>query len=425
MRDLARLIERVKSQLREFSRGLCLGLSAACSRMVSEVLYGLCKSGDVKLTAISRSLRDKASLKKAVERLSRNLSSEDISRKLNRRVVEASCNRVSKDTLLVIDESDLQKRYAHKMEGLWHVRDGSEKKIGWGYPLLKVLSTEVDGRDVIPLWGQLHSTRLDTSGGENAEITYLLRDISERLCGRGIWVMDRGFDRGRLFMELIGLEQRFIVRLKTKRHLRWKQQSLPPGKIRVAMRHRAEVIKKKGRRRTRERLKFGFTSVGLRFTNRRFVFVKIRFDGATKPIFLLTNVQDSPSAEDVLWLIKAYVARWRIEETIRFIKQSYGLEDIRVRSYNALRNMTALVNACANFLACHIGLKAKLEIMARRLLYESKRVAGLIKDFRYYALADGLKEVLRLSTSPWREPAPPPSSQLNIQFEPIQAQRFP
>ena len=345
MKDLAKLIHRVKGQIREFSRGLCFGLNSACSRMVSDVLYGLCNGGDVKLTSIGRSLRERVSLKKTVERLSRNLSCEDFSRRLNRRVVEGCCDKVSKDTLLVLDESDIGKRYARKMEGLWRVRDGSEKKLGLGYPLVKVLATEVDGKDILPLWGQLYSTCAETCGGENAEVTWAFRDISERVSGRGIWVMDRGFDRGRLLKELFGLRQRFILRLKSNRHLCSGGRSLAPSKIRARMRFKAEVIKKKGNRRTKETMHFGFALVRLKLSDELLVLVKLRFEGAIEPIFLLTNALEEPNSKDLLWVIKAYFTRWRVEEAIRFIKQSYNIEDIRVRSYNALRNMTALVRS--------------------------------------------------------------------------------
>jgi len=30
------------------------------------------------------------------------------------------------------------------------------------------------------------------------------------------------------------------------------------------------------------------------------------------------------------WAVEAYLTRWRVEDTIRFIKQSYHLEDVRV-----------------------------------------------------------------------------------------------
>ncbi|MCD6326335.1 transposase, partial [bacterium] len=85
-------------------------------------------------------------------------------------------------------------------------------------------------------------------------------------------------------------------------------------------------------------------------------------------LLLLTNVEIKPTLKGVLWVVMAYVARWRVEEMIRFIKQSYKLEDIRLRSYNGLRNMTALVMACASFVSLQLGLQAKLQIFMRKLL---------------------------------------------------------
>ena len=38
-------------------------------------------------------------------------------------------------------------------------------------------------------------------------------------------------------------------------------------------------------------------------------------------------------------IVEGYLSRWRIEETIWFIKQEYGFENIRVHSYNAIRDM--------------------------------------------------------------------------------------
>ena len=91
-------------------------------------------------------------------------------------------------------------------------------------------------------------------------------------------------------------------------------------------------------------------------------------------------------------LTSAYLTRWRIEEAIRFIKQSYDLEDIRVLGYERLRNMVVLVNAVAFFTAVVLGTRIKLEILATHLLKAAKRLFG-IPDSRLYALADGIREV--------------------------------
>ena len=95
----------------------------------------------------------------------------------------------------------------------------------------------------------------------------------------------------------------------------------------------------------------------------------------------------------LLWVVEAYITRWRVEETIRFIKQSYQEEDVRVMTYERLRNMASLVLAASFFAAAYLGQRAKLDILMLHLLREAKRIFG-IPDFRYYAIAYGIKTVL-------------------------------
>ena len=93
------------------------------------------------------------------------------------------------------------------------------------------------------------------------------------------------------------------------------------------------------------------------------------------------------------WAVESCLTRWKVEETIRFIKQSYDLENIRVLGYASIRNMAMLVFACFYFVAAWIGTKVKLEILASHVLLAAKRLFG-IPDFRYYAISDGIKNVL-------------------------------
>ena len=115
-----------------------------------------------------------------------------------------------------------------------------------------------------------------------------------------------------------------------------------------------------------------------------------------KPLMLLTTERMRRNRSVVWWVVKAYLKRWRVEETIRFIKQSYNLEDIRVLTYQRLKNMAALVLAACFFAAVHLGHKPKLEILAMHAIIAAERIFG-IPDFRYYAIADGIKEILNKS----------------------------
>ncbi len=82
-----------------------------------------------------------------------------------------------------------------------------------------------------------------------------------------------------------------------------------------------------------------------------------------------------------------------MEATIRFIKQSSNLENIRVMRYERLKTMAVLVLAASFFAAVHVGYKPKLQILALHPLNAAQRIFG-IPNFRYDALADGIKEIL-------------------------------
>jgi len=96
-------------------------------------------------------------VKKTEGRLSRQLGRRRLDREIQRRLVEHAAPRIEDDTLLVLDLSDLTKKYAEKMENLAQVRDGREKKLGWGYWTLNIVGANTKGTKIMPLYGRLYS----------------------------------------------------------------------------------------------------------------------------------------------------------------------------------------------------------------------------------------------------------------------------
>src|SRR5580693_1611305 len=97
---------------------------------------------------------------------------------------------------------------------------------------------------------------------------------------------------------------------------------------------------------------------------------------------------------------------------LAFLKQSYNLEDIRVRKYQRLKNLVVLVTAAAYFAATFLGHKMKLRILCEKLLIISQRFFG-IPPFRFYALADGISRILA-QTSPDPHLHPPQNPQMQL-----------
>ncbi len=105
---------------------------------------------------------------------------------------------------------------------------------------------------------------------------------------------------------------------------------------------------------------------------------------------LLTTKTLRRSRKALRRMIQAYIRRWAIAETIRFVKQSYDLEDVRV--YRSLQNLMPLVAAVAYFASVVLDTKNKLRVMEGYVLKAAKRLFG-VPDFHYYAIADGLTSI--------------------------------
>ena len=108
-------------------------------------------------------------------------------------------------------------------------------------------------------------------------------------------------------------------------------------------------------------------------------------------MMLLTNL-DRPKI-DLKRILEIYLTRWKCDESYRFIKQAYNLEDIRLLSYTGLRNMIALVQAVFYFISVELGKKLKLNILLKKIYEKAKRFFE-IPDFKQYAIADGIYRIL-------------------------------
>lgn len=407
---IAQTAVKVREQLDAFSERLSSGLSKPARRFVREALYGIAARGSVKLSEIGRALEEPIALIKTETRLSRNLKRPELA-EIGDAVLAEGAGRIGERTLLILDLSDITKRYAEKMEHLARVRDGSEGTIADGYWTAHVVGVENEDNTIFPLYASLWSQEAPDFVSENEEILAAVRTVATACHGRGVWVIDRGGDRGELYAPLIEEGHAFVVRNKGDRHLLIGHS--PAGTARgetealalsCPMHFATHIVREQAGQEVSHRLDYGFRPVRLPAHPRTPLWLVVVRGLGEKPLMLLTNIQVKRNRKSLWWMVAAYLTRWRIEETIRFIKQSYELEDIRVLSYRRLRNMVVLVNAVAYFTTSVIGTRMKLEILATHLIKASKRLFG-IPDFRYYAIADGIREVC--ARSPRRAPRPP------------------
>jgi len=91
-----------------------------------------------------------------------------------------------------------------------------------------------------------------------------------------------------------------------------------------------------------------------------------------EPLMLLTNLDVYKLALDRV--LEIYLTRWKCEESYRFIKQGYNLEDVRLLSYTGLRNTMVIGapilwmgRAVFYFVSVKLGRKLKLNILLKKV----------------------------------------------------------
>ena len=408
---------RLKAQLTKFGFALCGDLPKPLGKFVAQMLFGIQASQDVKLSNIGRALGEAIPLIRTEKRLSRNLKCGELEAALTTKLVEMASPRIQHDTVLALDLSDIRKEYAKKMENLAPVWDGSSGETHPGYWLLDVTGAEVGGSEIVPVCQKLFSAEAEDFRSENAEILAMVEQVDHHLAGRGIWTVDRGGDRKKLLEPLLDKGLRFVIRSTGERTVvdrRGRLRSVAEVALRCPLRHRARVVKiDKGQEKSYE-LHYGAEPIRLPKRAEKLWLVVIAGFGE-QPIMLLTNLKlRARDSESLWWAAQIYWTRWKIEETFRFVKQSYNLEDIRVLKYQRLKNLVVLVTAAAYFAATFLGQQMKLRILTEKLLVISQRFFG-IPPFRFYALADGIRHVLSGST--FQPPhKSPPDTQLELAF---------
>jgi len=305
------------------------------------------------------------------------------------------------------------------MEHLARVYDGSTGKIADGYTLLEVIGAHPYRDQVTPLYGELYSHDADDFESENDKLLRAVHTVTAATGGKGIIAIDKGGDRRRILIPLIDEHLHFVIRQDGDRHV-----LLPRGtthSVADAARwckasvDREVTVNREGYEKVYH-LRLG--SVTVRIPERPDVplwLVVIRGFGE-HPILLLTNVPPPSDRDHPAWVADLYLTRWKCEEAYRFLKQSYQLEDVRVRSYVALRNLFVLVHAVMYFVSVILGAKAKLSLIFKKLCERARRFY-VVPPFFHYAVADAIHRLLFTSrTGPHPDAEPLDLGQLRLGF---------
>jgi hypothetical protein len=136
------------------------------------------------------------------------------------RLLHDSAARVSDDSLIVADLTDLAKYYAKKLEGLGRSHDGSDpdKRLAPGYSLFEAY-VRVRRWQLFPLRIEPLKTYAGAPTSENSEILRHVQAIHRAAGGKGTRILDGGFDRRNLFTPLVADDSVFVARLVGDHHV--------------------------------------------------------------------------------------------------------------------------------------------------------------------------------------------------------------
>ena len=395
-------ISRFKAQLSKFSGIISKPFCKTTQRFFREMLYGIQASKDIKLSNIGRSLQEDIELIKTEDRLSRNLSKEDFSDHINQEIIRLADDKITDDMVISIDPGDIMKPYAKVMENLCGIWDGSESEAATGYHLCQVTAANLEHNKIVPLYCEAYSSKEEGYVSSIEKVKNVISKVIEKTGTQGIWAIDRMGDCEDIINHFTGNDLKFVTRLKLNRWLNTTNKN--GGKICVQAErldrhmniiHKAQITKIDDGKETVINITFGITKVALPDNLNKWYYAVVIKGFGQHPKVLITNLEVNIKESKAIYsVVEVYLTRWKCDECYRYIKQSYNLEDVRVRSYIAIRNSVAMVHAIAYFTSVYMGLSLKLKVAVQKIFILSKRFFG-VPTFFQYAMTDGIFELLK------------------------------
>ena len=387
---------RLREQLKRFVGIVFPHVPKLQKEFLGQMFFGIQAGQTTVLSRIARELDEDILLKKTEERLSRHLLAAKLDETVRDAVLAHGAAYVHDDTVVSIDPSDIQKPYAQEggMPFLAKVWDGSKGRVGdnLGYNLCFATATPSMSRRIVPLRMTMWSAKEDGFTSENDKVLGVIRDVARECGKRGIYVYDRGGDGNWLFDFFIAEGLDFIVRLVGDRHLlHWNGKRLAADLADTCvMKCRQRVTFKSHGKEREVPIEYGSLPVRLPdHPGAELRLVVVKWPKGESPMMLLTTLRAARSRRSLRQVVEGYLTRWRVEETIRFVKQAYEIEDVRLLRYDRLKARVAIVLAVAYFAMAWLGLREKLAVLADHVKRVSRRMFE-VPEFFFYAIADGV-----------------------------------
>lgn len=271
---------------------------------------------------------------------------------------------------LVLDGMELRREGSRQQEHLMRVKALDGRLVN-GYRSFNVLGMGKKARGL--LYHKLFSSNEPTFQSENREIEAAIDETEQALSrfgGAKTWVIDQGFDNDDVWWKVWAYPDSHLVN-RVYHHERIVLWEAGPGRWEeryldatfAHLRHLADVeteleVRLQGQKRARvQKVTVQLSAVPLRVyhpedkTRSKAVWlVRAKIVGALgEPWYLLTDwpVED---ANSVTRIFIFYRRRWAVEDTFKFIKTAFGIEEVQLSSFTAIRNLVAYGWVAAGFL---------------------------------------------------------------------------
>lgn len=398
---------KIRDEFTKISVCLTRTKSKVLNKFLIEMVLGISRSRSLNLSKIAidlqKELKPKAKhIHKKIVRLLGMFDLLSVKEKIQRH----QCSEIDINTSIYYDPTEIVKPFGKKFENLCRVRDGSRSTpsnpvIESGYPLSCCIALKDE--KIIPLDLELGSYSDINYDSENQKhLEYMLK-ISSYSNGKGVFVLDQGFDGFPVIRGLCDRNIKFIIRMGEDR------------KYYIAGDHRKsyerhEIVKDKTtmsttayiefkRKKSLKTFKFTLDAVeidllGGTIPDHKLTLIRGKCKELT--LYLLTNLPDI-TKESVTAIFRSYIDRWKIEEYIRFIKQQYKLESVRTFYYLKTQNLIRLLFITTVVLIRLSEFGLKFSKVRAVLIKKAARTYKLPQNMRFflYSLADGLANLLR------------------------------
>ena len=263
MLDYNKTAYELKRSITNFTAHLSKDLPVPVKKFITCMVFGILASKTVLLSDISRALNEHILLKKTIERLSRNLEKFCHTDRLLLNLSNEIKGYIRYDTPIIIDLSDVVKKYGVVFENMGKVRDGSTKEINRdGYHLIEALIYNYGDKLPKPVYSDLFSQSAPGFKSENEEIIKCLDKLRSLYGTKGIYTMDRSMDNILFFNYFEKHSQKFTIRLKKNRNVIYKGKEMNIVDLvkKYKGRYTSIIKKKNGKQR---KVQFGFLPIEL------------------------------------------------------------------------------------------------------------------------------------------------------------------